>query len=470
MPSQSRIEHDFLGEKEIQDACYYGIQTLRAVENFDISGVAISAYPELIRALAVVKKAACLSNVELGVIAEDISTAIVNACDDIIGDRFHDQFVVDAIQGGAGTSTNMNVNEVIANRALEILGHAKGRYDIIHPNNHINCSQSTNDVYPTALRIALHFSLTGLVEALQTLKNSFRQKAKEFSTVLKMGRTQLQDAVPMTLGMEFGAYSVTTFEDIQRLKEVQSLLLEINLGATAVGTGLNAPKGFAQLVARKLRRVTQLPMITSLNLVEATWDTGVYIQVSGVLKRTAIKLSKICNDLRLLSSGPRAGLNEINLPQRQPGSSMMPGKVNPVIPEVVNQVAYKVAGNDVAVTMASENGQLELNAMEPVIASNLLESIKMLTRSVRALNLRCIAGITANEAHCRRQVENSLGLATVLCPLIGYETASRIVRDALQSDRSLLELIKEQNLLNSDALEQLMTPEHLIPNHPHYIA
>ncbi len=466
MQPGTRTEHDFLGSKEIDNSCYYGIQTLRAVENFFITGTAINTYPELIRALAAVKKAACQANHELGLLPHGISQAILAACDDILGDGLHDQFVVDVIQGGAGTSTNMNANEVIANRALEIMGHEKGAYDIIHPNNHINCSQSTNDVYPTALRIAVHHKLTGLINNLETLKKTFSQKGRAFANILKMGRTQLQDAVPMTLGMEFAAYAVTISEDILRLGETRALMQEINLGATAIGTGLNAPEGYAPLVAQKLCEVTKLPLVTSPNLVEATWDTGAYIQVSGVLKRVAIKLSKICNDLRLLSSGPVAGLNEINLPKMQPGSSIMPGKVNPVIPEVVNQVAYKVTGNDVAITMASENGQLELNAMEPLIAFNLLESADMLSRAVNTLGLKCIVGITANEAHCKRIVENSLGVATALVPVIGYEASSQIVKEALKSERTLAELVVEQGFLTEDELEQLITPERLIPNNP----
>ncbi len=464
MEFETRTEHDFIGEKEIDNSCYYGIQTLRAVENFPITGIKINVYPELIRALALVKKAACQANHELGLLQPDISKAILKACDDILGGNLHDQFVVDVIQGGAGTSTNMNANEVIANHALEILGHPKGCYDIVHPNNHVNCSQSTNDVYPTALRIAVHFKITQLIANLETLQKTFAQKGKAFAHVLKMGRTQLQDAVPMTLGMEFAAYSATISEDIQRLDEARALMQEINLGATAIGTGVNAPAGYANLVAKKLCETSGLPLITSPNLVEATWDTGAYIQVSGVLKRVAIKLSKICNDLRLLSSGPVTGLNEINLPKMQPGSSIMPGKVNPVIPEAVNQVAYKVVGNDVGIAMASENGQLELNAMEPLIAFNLLESADLLCRAVRIFELKCIVGITANEAHCKRQVEKSLGVATVLVPVIGYEAASGIVKQALNSNKSISDLVVEQGFLTRHELDQLMTPQRLIPN------
>jgi aspartate ammonia-lyase len=368
MNTPARIEHDFLGQMEIPETCYYGIQTLRAVDNFQITGITISSTPEMVKALAYVKKAACLANCDLQVLQKDVTEAIVGACDDILDGRLHDQFVVDIIQGGAGTSTNMNANEVIANRALEIIGRKKGDYSAIHPNNQVNCSQSTNDVYPTAFRLALYCMLTKLAGQAHHLQIQFAAKAAEFSDVIKMGRTQLQDAVPMTLGQEFAAYATTIGEDIDRLLEARNLLQEINLGATAIGTAINTPRGYATTAVGHLRRLTGIQFVLSPNLIEATWDTGAYVQVSGVLKRFAIKLSKICNDLRLLSSGPRAGFNEINLPKMQPGSSIMPGKVNPVIPEMVNQVAYLVVGADMTISMTSENGQLELNVMEPVIA------------------------------------------------------------------------------------------------------
>jgi aspartate ammonia-lyase len=359
-----RMEHDLLGKKAVPAGRYYGIQTLRAVENFSITGIPISHYPHLIVSLAYIKKAAALANQELGLLPGEISGAICRACDEILAGKYLDEFVVDVIQGGAGTSTNMNANEVIANVALELMGSEKGCYDIIHPLNHVNMSQSTNDVYPTALRLTLSVELDRLVKEMGSFQKALADKGVEFADVIKMGRTQLQDAVPMTLGQEFEAYAVTEGEDIQRVKEAQSLIHEINMGATAIGTGLNAHPQYAQLVTQKLRELSHVPVVESQNLVEATQDTGAYVQLSGVLKRVAVKLSKICNDLRLLSSGPRAGLGEINLPPMAPGSSIMPGKVNPIIPEVVNQVAFEVIGNDMTVTLAAEAGQLELNVME----------------------------------------------------------------------------------------------------------
>ena len=366
MTKKHRIEHDFLGERELSGDCYYGVQTLRALENFPITGTPISSVPELIWSLAQVKKAAAMTNMELGVLPNEIARVIVAACDEIIAGKLHDQFPVDVIQGGAGTSTNMNANEVIANRAIEILGHEKGEYQYCHPNNHVNCSQSTNDAYPTAFRIALHQKLSGLIDCMKYLQKSVAAKGVEFADVLKMGRTQLQDAVPMSLGQEFSAYATTIGEDIERVRESQRLILEINMGATAIGTGINAPPEYTRIVTEHLRTQTGIPVVTSANLIEATWDTGAYVQISAVLKRVAVKICKICNDLRLLSSGPRCGLNEINLPALQPGSSIMPGKINPVMPEVVNQIAYYVIGADLTVTLAAENGQLELNVMEPV--------------------------------------------------------------------------------------------------------
>jgi aspartate ammonia-lyase len=369
--------------------------------------------------------------------------------------------VVDVIQGGAGTSTNMNANEVIANRALEILGEERGRYDILHPLNHVNMSQSTNDVYPTALRMTLSVKLDHLVEAMKALQAALRQKGVEFGDVIKMGRTQLQDAVPMTLGQEFEAYAVMVGEDVLRVGEAQQLIREINMGATAIGTGLNAHPEYAALVTEILAQVSGVPVIASQNLVEATQDSGAYVQLSGVLKRVAVKLSKICNDLRLLSSGPRAGLGEINLPPMAPGSSIMPGKVNPVIPEVVNQVAFEVIGNDVTVTMAAEAGQLELNAMEPVIAFNLFRSIDMLQRACHTLRERCILGITANREVCRRQVENSIGLVTALNPLLGYEKSTEIAAEALRSGRSVYEIVLEKGYLTQEEMEEVLSPENM---------
>ena len=456
-----RLEHDLLGERQLPAERYYGIQTLRALENFDISSTPISRYPRLVHSLAYIKKAAALANAELGLMDENIAQAIAAACDEILAGALLSEFVVDVVQGGAGTSTNMNANEVVANRALEILGYAKGQYDIIHPLNHVNMSQSTNDVYPTALRLTLSMKMDGLKREMETLRASLFDKSQEFADVIKMGRTQLQDAVPMTLGQEFGAYAVMVGEDIQRLVEAQSLIREINLGATAIGTGLNAHPDYARLVTEKLRRLSGTPVIGAANLVEATQDAGAYVQLSGVLKRIAVKLSKICNDLRLLSSGPRAGLGEINLPPMAPGSTIMPGKVNPIIPEVVNQVAFEVIGNDMTVTMAAEAGQLELNAFEPIIAYNLFTSLDMLGRACRTLAQRCIDGITANREFCRQQVHNSIGLVTALNPHIGYERSSEIAKEALASGRSVYQIVLDKGYLTQEALDDLLSPENM---------
>jgi aspartate ammonia-lyase len=463
----TRIEHDLLGEREVPANRYFGIQTLRATENFNISGITIRHYPRLIKSLAYIKKAAALTNQQLGLLEANLADAICRACDDILAGSLHDEFVVDVIQGGAGTSTNMNANEVIANRSLELMGHEKGRYDILHPLNHVNMSQSTNDVYPTALRLTLSQKLDGLMKEMEYLRDAFSRKAVEFADVIKMGRTQLQDAVPMTLGQEFEAWSIMITEDIQRVSEAQSLIREINMGATAIGTGLNAHPDYARLVTKTLGELTGIPVVGALNLVEATQDTGAYVQLSGVLKRVATKLSKICNDLRLLSSGPRAGLHEINLPAMAPGSSIMPGKVNPIIPEVVNQVAFEVIGNDITVTLAAEAGQLELNVMEPVIAYNLFTSLDMLGRACRTLADRCVDGITANREVCRWMVENSIGLVTALNPYIGYEKSSLVANEALQSGRSVYEIVLEKGYLSKYELDDILSPENM--TRPRYI-
>ncbi|GAS94099.1 aspartate ammonia-lyase [Mycolicibacterium canariasense] len=415
-----RVEHDLLGDYDVPDAAYYGVHTARALENFPITGTPISRYPELIVALACVKLAAARANHRLGLLGAEQSDAIVAACAEIKSGKLHDQFVVDVIQGGAGTSTNMNANEVIANRALELLGHRRGDYRHLHPLEHVNLGQSTNDVYPTALKVALQFAVHRLQLAMAELVSAFADKAAEFGGHLKMGRTQLQDAVPMTLGQEFGSYAVMVGEDGDRLGEAVRLISEINLGGTAIGTGLTGHPGYAEAVCEELCAITELPLVTASNLVEATQDVGSFVQLSGVLKRTAVKLSKICNDLRLLSSGPRAGLGEINLPPVQAGSSIMPGKVNPVIPEVVNQVAFEVIGNDIAVSMAAEGGQLQLNAFEPIIAHSLFESLAHLTAACDTLRTRCVVGITANVARMRATVDHSIGLVTALNPYIGY--------------------------------------------------
>jgi aspartate ammonia-lyase len=459
---RTRIEHDLLGDREVPHEYYYGVQTLRALENFNISGVTLNFYPVLIEALAMVKKAATLANLDLKLLPEDIADGIVKACDEIISGRLHSHFVVDMIQGGAGTSTNMNANEVIANRALEILGHEKGEYNYCHPNNHVNLSQSTNDAYPTAVKIALINSNKKLVEVLQELIKSFRYKAKEFSHIIKMGRTQLQDAVPMTLGQEFEAYAVTLGEEVQRLEQNAKLFLEVNMGATAIGTGINSHPDYSEKVVVHLGKVTELNIVLAENLVEATQDTGAFIMFSSAVKRLAVKLSKISNDLRLLSSGPRTGIHEINLPPMQPGSSIMPGKVNPVIPEVVNQIAFKVIGNDLAVTLAAEGGQLELNVFEPVIVQSLFESIEMLKNGMMTLKEKCIDGITANADRCRELVENSIGLVTALNPVLGYEKSTQLAKEALETNRGVYELVVEKKLLSKEKLDDILKPENMI--------
>jgi aspartate ammonia-lyase len=459
--SATRREHDLLGDKDVPISALYGVHTLRSLENFPISNVPIGVVPQLIRALACVKQAAATANGELGLLDEPRVAAIIGASEEIQDGQWHDHFVVDLIQGGAGTSTNMNANEVIANRGLEILGHDRGDYAFLHPLDHVNMSQSTNDVYPTSLGIALTFMIQDLLAAMARLRGRFEEKQREFTDVLKMGRTQLQDAVPMTLGQEFSAFAVTLGEDENRVREARSLLAEINLGATAIGTGINTHPAYAPLACGHLADITGLPLVTATNLVEATPDTGHYVQLSGVLKRVAVKLSKTCNDLRLLSSGPRAGLNEINLPPMQAGSSIMPGKVNPVIPEVVNQVAFEVIGSDVTVTMAAEAGQLQLNAFEPIIALALFRSLSHLTAAIDVLAERCIAGITANVEWAREHVETSPSLVTALAPMIGYERATIIAREALGSRRSVRELVLEHGWLAEDQIDDALSPRSL---------
>jgi aspartate ammonia-lyase len=463
---ETRTEHDLLGDREVPVDARYGIQTLRAVENFPITGIRIAHFPELIRALAMVKQAAARANRRLGLLDDRLGSAIDRACQEIIDGHWHGHFVVDVVQGGAGTSTNMNANEVIANRSLELMGHSLGEYAHCHPNNHVNLSQSTNDVYPTAVRVATVLRLSQLLTAMGELDHALRAKSEEFHDVLKMGRTQLQDAVPMTLGQELGAFAVTTAEDIQRLRETARLFLEVNLGGTAIGTGINADPRYPEIAVEELRRISELDLVLAENLVEATPDTGAFVMFSGVLKRVAVKLSKLCNDLRLLSSGPRCGLNEINLPPMQPGSSIMPGKVNPVIPEVVNQIAFQVIGNDLTITMAAEAGQLQLNVMEPIISFNLFESLDMLTAGVDTLVTRCIQGITANREHSRRMVEDSIGLVTALVPALGYERASEIATEALESGRTVRESVLEAGDLDADELDRLLSPEAMTEPRP----
>ena len=466
LPIPFRIEHDLIGERQVPADVYYGIHTLRALENFDITGIPIHAFPGLIEALACVKLACAFSNRDLGLLDQARVEAIIQACQEIRNGSLHEHFVVDVIQGGAGTSTNMNANEVIANRALELLGYQRGEYQYLHPLEHVNLSQSTNDVYPTSVKLALRFEIDHTVGAMQVLREAFAAKAIEFADVIKMGRTQLQDAVPMTLGQEFSTYAVMLGEDQERLREAALLIQEINLGATAIGTGINAPAEYAPLACRHLAEITGIPFVTAANLIEATQDAGAFVQLSGVCKRVAVKLSKTCNDLRLLSSGPRAGLGEINLPAVQAGSSIMPGKVNPVIPEMVNQVAFEVIGNDVTITFAAEAGQFQLNAFEPVIAHNLYNSLVYLRQACLILAERCVKGITANKKHLRRIVTNSIGIVTALNPYIGYENATMVAKQALASGRSVAEIVLEKGLLTQAELDEILKPENLTRPRP----
>jgi len=465
-PQRTRIEHDLIGDRAVPDEAYYGVHTLRALENFPISDTPISIYPELIGALACIKQAAAMANNELGLLDDERTRFIVSACEEVRQGRLHDQFVVDVIQGGAGTSTNMNANEVICNRALELMGRARGDYAALHPIDHVNMSQSTNDVYPTALKLAAWFGIAGLVEAMETLRGAFADKAHEFVDVLKMGRTQLQDAVPMTLGQEFTTYATMLGEDQKRLHEAADLIREINLGATAIGTGITAHPDYAALVCRRLSEISGVQLITAPDLIEATQDCGGFVQLSGVLKRVAVKLSKTCSDLRLLSSGPRAGLNEIDLPAMQAGSSIMPGKVNPVIPEVVNQIAYEVIGNDVTITYAAEAGQLQLNAFEPIIAHSLFKSITHLRNGCLTLAERCVRGITANRERLRSMVENSIGIVTALNPYIGYANASAVAAEAHATGGSVYRIVLERGLMSREQLDRVMRPEELTRPQP----
>jgi aspartate ammonia-lyase len=466
MTQPVRIEHDLLGDRAVPADAYYGIHTLRALENFPITGTAISIYSELVSALACVKQAAAIANSELGLIDERRATAIRLACEKIREGELHEEFVVDVIQGGAGTSSNMNANEVICNRALEILGHARGEYQHLHPLDHVNLSQSTNDVYPSAVKLALQFGIRRLLEEMVLLRKAFASKAAEFSDVLKVGRTQLQDAVPMTLGQEFSTYAVMLQEDEQRLAEAGNLIREINLGATAIGTGINAHPDYAPLVTQRLSELSGVSFIVSPNLIEATQDAGAFVQLSGVLKRIAVKLSKTCNDLRLLSSGPRAGLGEIVLPAVQAGSSIMPGKVNPVIPEVVNQIAFEVIGNDITVTMAAEAGQLQLNAFEPIIAHSLFKSLAHLAAGCRTLAERCVKGITANRERARRFLDESTALVTALNPILGYARSSEIAQEALRTGTKVYDLVLAKGLMSREQLDEVLKPEVL--TQPHY--
>ncbi|MFC2545844.1 MAG: aspartate ammonia-lyase [Actinomyces oris] len=466
MTKATRTEEDLLGAREVPLEAYWGIHTLRAMENFQISGSVVGDEEAFVRAMVQVKKASALANSDLGALDPEVAGAIVWACDQVlVAERCLDQFLVDQFQGGAGTSVNMNTNEVIANLALEYLGYAKGRYDIINPNDHVNKSQSTNDAYPTGFRLGLFALVGSLIEELERLIAAMRAKGTELVHVLKMGRTQLQDAVPMSLGQEFEAFAVLLEEEVSRLHNNAALLLEVNLGATAIGTGLNTPPDYQSTVVGRLREITGLDIRGAHDLLEATSDTGAYVSMHAAIKRLAVKLSKICNDLRLLSSGPRAGLGEIRLPERQAGSSIMPAKVNPVIPEVVNQVCFKVMGNDVALTFAAEAGQLQLNVMEPVIAQAIFESINLLTRGMSTLRELCVVGIEANEEVCRRNVLDSIGIVTYLNPVIGHHNGDLVGRECARSGRSVREVVLEMGLLEESVLDEILSPENLLRPH-----
>lgn len=460
-----RIESDLIGELKVPVNAYYGVQTQRAIDNFKISNDHLSDHPEFIKAFAFVKKAAAQTNFELGLLDEIINKNIATACDEIIAGKMHEEFPTDMIQGGAGTSMNMNANEVIANRALELMGHQKGEYQFCSPNDHVNLSQSTNDAYPTAIRIALYNLNKTLVERLELLIQSFRKKADDLKDVIKMGRTQLQDAVPMTMGQEFNAFANTLQEEIARLNTNADLFLETNMGATAIGTGLNAHPDYALKCTENLAKISGADVVLASDLVEATPDTGAYVIYSSAMKRMAVKLSKICNDLRLLASGPRAGFYEINLPKMQPGSSIMPGKVNPVIPEVVNQVCFKVIGNDLTVTFAAEAGQLQLNVMEPVLTQSIMESIRFLKNAMDTLREKCIDGITANKEVCLNMVKNSIGIVTALNPYIGYKNSTKIAKEALDTGKSVYDLVLEHELLSKEKLDEILAPENMLNPH-----
>ncbi|MGW8161017.1 MAG: aspartate ammonia-lyase, partial [Desulfobulbales bacterium] len=456
-----RLEHDSLGQRELSDHVYYGVQTQRAMDNFAISGVFVKNFEHLVEGLAMVKKAAAMANHELGRLTEAKRVAICDACDEILEGKLHDHFMVDMFQGGAGTSTNMNANEVIANRGLELMGYRKGEYEYLHPNDDVNCSQSTNDAYPTAIKLAVLLSNRNLIRSMEELREALEMKAEELNDVLKMGRTENQDAVPMTLGQEFSAYAIMIDSAARSIERASYEFLDINMGATAIGTGINSPAGYATLVTEKLSEVSGFDLRRARNLVEATQNAGAFVQMSASLKRAAVQISKICNDLRWLSSGPRCGLNEINLPAMQPGSSIMPGKVNPVIPEVVNQICYQVMGYDGVVSMAAEASELELCMAEPIIAYDLLHGMMILKNACITLASRCISGIEANRDVCRGYVENSIGLVTAMVPVIGYEQSAAIAKEALKTGESVYNLILEKGLLSQEELNEVLRPENM---------
>ncbi|WP_291097834.1 MULTISPECIES: aspartate ammonia-lyase [unclassified Empedobacter] len=463
--NKMRTESDLLGELQIPETAYYGVQTQRAINNFKISNNYLSHYPEFVKALGVVKLGAAQANHELGILSKELFDAISFASNELIAGKYTEQFPIDMIQGGAGTSTNMNANEVIANIALEYLGKQKGEYQFCSPNDHVNLSQSTNDAYPSALKLALFNMNKPLVEALTSLYEALDKKGKQFGNVIKMGRTQLQDAVPMTLGQEFEGFSNTLHKEVDNLNRIAAELLVINMGATAIGTGLNAVPGYAQLCTTKIAEIMNEDVSLADNLVEATSDTSSFVDYSSALKRLCVKLSKICNDLRLLTSGPRTGLFEINLPPKQPGSSIMPGKVNPVIPEVVNQVCFKVIGNDLSITMAAEAGQLQLNVMEPIIGFSIMESIQYLTNAMNTLRVECVDGITANAEHLKNEVQNSIGIVTALNPYIGYKASTKIAKEALETGGSVYQLVLDHGLLSKERLDEILDPKNMLGPH-----
>ena len=456
MEIQYRSEHDSVGERAIPKDVYYGVQSLRAAENFHITG--LTMHPELINSIAEIKKASAITNLEIGLLDKRVADAIVHACDEIVSGKLHDAFIVDPIQGGAGTSLNMNANEVIANRAIEMLGGEKGDYSLVNPNDHVNCGQSTNDVFPSAGKLAVLKLLNRAQVQLERLYQALMEKAEEFDDVLKMGRTQLQDAVPIRLGQEFRAYSQAVRRDISRFERAKDEMRCLNMGGTAVGTGINADERYLRRIVPNLCKVTGLDLIQAHDLIDATQNLDEFVAVSGTVKTCAVNLSKMSNDLRLMSSGPRCGFGEINLPPRQNGSSIMPGKVNPVIPEVVNQVAFNIMGNDLTITLAAEAGQLELNAFEPIIFWNLTHAVEFLTYAVNTLVDHCVVGITANRERCRDMVEHSVGIITALCPHVGYEKAAEVAKRAIATGASVRELILEEGLLDEAALDKILDP------------
>ena len=454
-----RVEKDSIGVKDIPEEVYYGVQTLRAAENFHITG--LNMHPEIINSLAYIKKASAITNCEVGILEKKKAQAIVQACDEIIEGKFHDDFIVDPIQGGAGTSLNMNANEVIANRAIEILGGKKGDYTIVNPNDDVNCGQSTNDVIPTAGKMTSLHLLQNLKKQLLRLYDALNEKAKEFDYVIKMGRTQMQDAVPIRLGQEFKAYSVAIMRDIHRMDKAMDEMRTLNMGGTAIGTGINADENYLRRIVPNLSEISGMEFIQAFDLIDATQNLDSFVAVSGAVKACAVTLSKMSNDLRLMSSGPRAGFGEINLPAKQNGSSIMPGKVNPVIPEVVNQVAFNIIGNDMTITMAAEAGQLELNAFEPIIFYCMFQSIDTLGYAVETLVDNCIVGITANEERCRQLVENSVGIITAICPHVGYEKTADIAKKAINSNESVRSLILKENIMDEEELSRILDPIHM---------